>query len=146
MRLPTYRGWGLLSCVLLAACPGKEENTDSATATATTGAGPTTDDGTTSTTGPATSTGDEPTGGETTSTATGDTTTSGTTGGASGDPMTDCEMQYAELAKQTEKDCSCLVEAGDFPDQQACLAEFDPAPVDCLCPIFVGEPASSKPS
>jgi hypothetical protein len=142
MQLPTYRGWGLLSCVLLAGCPDKEEGTGSATATTTSGAGPTTDDGTT-TTGPATSTTDEPTaGGETTSAATGDPTTSGTTG-VTGDPMTDCEAQYAELAAQTDKDCSCLVEMGDFPDQQACLAELEPPPGDCVCPIFAGDPTNA---
>lgn len=142
MRLPTYRGWGLLSCVLLAACPGDEGNTGSATATTTSGAGPTTEDGTTSTTGPATSTGDEPTaGGETTQAATGDTTTSGTTG-ATGDPQTDCEAYFAELVKQTDKDCTCQVELGDYPDHETCLAEYEPEPVDCLCPIFVGEPAN----
>lgn len=144
MRLSTYRGWGLLSCVLLAGCPSDTGNTDSATATATTGAGPTTDAAMTTTTGPATSTGDAPTAGddETTRATTGDMTTSESTG-ANGGPQANCEAYFAELERQTQKDCACQVEGGDFPDQQTCLAEYEPEPVDCLCPIFVGEPTNA---
>lgn len=142
----SYRGWALLGCALLAACPGEGGGTGSASATATTtGTTGGTDDGTT-TTGPATSTGEQPTSGTATggaATSTGEASTSGpgTTGGH--DPLSDCQAQYAALAAQTDHDCMCQVAAGDYPDQQTCLADYEPAPVDCLCPIFVGDPTNT---
>lgn len=134
-----------MCCALLAGCPGDGGSTDSATGTTTTGDASTTGEATAST-GDVVTTGDVvstsgTTGGDATST--GEAPTTGTTGGVGGDPMADCEAQFAELAKQTDNECMCLVAEGSFPDQQTCLAEFPPPPAGCLCPIFAGDPANA---
>jgi hypothetical protein len=139
-----------LCWVLLTACQNGEEGTASATATTTTTttAAGTSTDGDETTARPATSTSTAttaPTSGtsgvdDTTSTTGG--ATSGTTG-VSDDPRANCEIQYGELAKQNEHDCTCLVTAGDFPDMQSCVAELGPLPGDCVCPLVAGDPGNA---
>jgi len=71
--------------------------------------------------------------------------------GSAGDPSIDPEIemrcQYsAELATMAaDRRCACLVEAGEFVDQQACRAEISSPQeaFDCVCPIYAMEPESN---
>ena len=126
---------GLGICVLTA-CPGGGGGG--------TGTAGTTDDLTTTTmdgTSTATPTGTTapPT---TTDSATGTTAEPTTTGG--GDPLTDCQTWYGEFPKQLEKQCTCEVESGVYPDMRTCLADFVPVNGDCECPVFAADPANAS--
>lgn len=93
--------------------------------------------GTTGATGPAT-TSDAST--------TGDTSTGSTgTGGLPVDPAIEMQCQDLSAAGQLDALCACYVQAGDYPDQDTCVAELAPPSgfVDCICSIYAMYPESS---
>ncbi len=132
-----------LGICLLTACPGgggggtgtgtgTEGTTDDLTTTTTT-----TTDGTSTAT--PTGTTDSPT---TTDSATGTTAEPTTTGGD--DALTDCQTWYGEGDKQVQKQCTCEVESGVYPDIRTCLADLIPVDGDCECPIYAADPANAS--
>lgn len=118
-----------LGICLLTACPG---GGGGGTGTGTEG---TTDDLTTTTTTDGTSTG-------TTDSATGTTAEPTTTGGD--DPLTNCQTWVGEFPKQLERQCTCEVESGVYPDMRTCLADFVPENWECECTAFAADPANAS--
>ena len=108
---------------------------------------------TTSTTGP-TSAGDTtgdpgPTSGpEPTSGTTGPDPTDGTTGAdPTGDPEAyeQCKADQTAAGQQTELQCQCRVESGEFADMAACIEAYGtPADIgECTCQIFSKNPETN---
>lgn len=120
----------LLSTVLLAACPDKENDSTSMTGT-------TTDASTGGTSSTSSSTTDQPT---TSGTTTSGTSTSGTTGTPPGGA---CGAFVASKTAALTSLCGCLVEQMQFPDVETCLMLVaDPPEIDqCTCDVLADFPA-----
>ncbi len=71
----------------------------------------------------------------------------GSAGNGEGDPEIEMRCQYsAELAVMAaDGRCACLVEAGEFVDQETCRAEISSPQeaFDCVCPIYAMYPESN---
>ena len=130
--------------------PGTPTSATEPTPTATTEPEPTTTATTTS----------EATSEVTSGTTTGETTdpgTGGTTGGTSTDETGGtagdeavyalCKTLAEDAAQFAELQCKCQVEAGEFPDLAACMAEnaTPPDEVECTCEVYAKYP-ESKPA
>lgn len=149
MAVTLRRVLGLwVGVVSLVACEGTLGSTTSATAGgSTTGAGTdgTTGDGTTgSATDDATTEAPTSTGGTTGApTSGGESTGDGTTG----DPgiAEDCAAGDAASDQVQTQRCTCEVEAGNFPDVEACLTAGPPAPPEgCACQVYAGLPEEAE--
>lgn len=75
------------------------------------------------------------------------TSASGSTGDAPGDPAIEerCHDMIDFGVKANEGVCVCSVAAGEYPDLEACLADYLlPEPyVDCLCSVYAKYPESN---
>lgn len=99
-------------------------------------------------------TGGEPTTGGATTEATGSTgegsTGGSTTGGGAttgGDPGIAEDCAAGEMASDAAhlKTCMCDVEAGTYPDVDACLMDGPPAPPEgCACQVYASDPEEAK--
>lgn len=148
--------WIARGCVIVAAlgagaCGGdKGESMTDASSGATEGdktttdATPTTGGSGSGTTGDASSgTAGDPTSGTTVD----PTSASGSTGEAPGDPAIDkrCHDMIDFGVKANEGVCVCNVAAGEYPDQESCLADYilPESYVDCFCSIYAKYPESN---
>jgi len=131
----------LVLTLALAACSGDDQGDTTATTAGTTTAGT---DTTTSTTADSESTGAPTTDMTTTSGGTDTTSATDTTSGTTDTGADDgaCATHHQALYDAFAADCACAVEAGDYPDIDACLTDRGASDGTCECGVYAGYPAA----
>lgn len=73
--------------------------------------------------------------------------TSGTvasTGSANEELLAHCYAEQAAFGKHAEKSCTCLVEAGLYPDKRSCLADMPMSDSSCICLVLASDPENAQ--